>query len=198
MKKVRIVFLVALLLVMSTSLASAVLIDFEDQAYGSYASIVYPGVTFTNTMGNLNVVNDIPGPFLGGTHSVIGPNTHNPAEWNKATFNVAGVRLASVVLGDYNADVDTLVMEAYSAANVLLDSVTVINPGSNYGGPALSVSNPLVDIAYVLFGQQAPYPGSAYFDNFQYCGVTAPIPGALLLMGSGLMGIIGLGARRKG
>jgi hypothetical protein len=199
MKKVSVFLVAAMVLVMSASVASAVLIDFEDQAYGSYASIVYPGVTFTNTVGNLAVVSDIPGPFLSGTHSVIGPNTHTAAEWNVATFSISGVRQASVVMGDYNADSDTLVMEAYSAANVLLDSVTKVNPGANYGGPVLAVASPLTDIAYVLFGQRdLGYQGSVYFDNFQYCVTPAPIPGALLLVGSGLVGLIGLGARRKG
>ncbi len=197
MKKVSVFFIAALLLVMSASLASAVLIDFEDQAYGSYASIVYPGVTFTNNMGNLNVVSNIPGPFLSGTHSVIGPVTHDSAEWNKATFTTAGVHQASVVMGDYDADADTLVMEAYSAADVLLDSVTKINPAANNGGPVLAVASPLVDIAYVLFNQKDPYPGSVYFDNFQYCTVATPIPGGLLLLGTGLVGLVGLNLRRR-
>ncbi len=186
MKKLAVLALAVLTLVGLSSLAAAVCIDFEDIAAGEYASIVYPGVTFTNNFTNdmdkLTVWTYPPGPPLSG-HCVLGPVSHNYNEWYKATFSVALVRFVSVDMGDYNADADHLYLKAYDAADNLLATDYQINAATTNGGLTLSVSTS-VDIAYVLFNQMDPYPGSVWFDNFCYTQI--PVPGALLLFGSGL------------
>jgi hypothetical protein len=185
MKKI---FLVLSAVIFVAALGGAALgatIDFEGLAAGSYASIVYPDVTFTNNFGNLSVVPTAPGPPLSG-NVILGPDSYNVTEAYKAAFAISGIRFVSVDMGDYAADADHLYLQAYDAGSNLLASVFDTLPASLSGGHTLSVSTS-TDISYVLFNTDDPFPGSIYFDNFTYNPV--PIPPTIFLMGGGLAGL---------
>jgi hypothetical protein len=190
MKRI-IVLCAAMLLVLGMAATSfAVTVNFEDLTIGSsYASLTYGPVVFTNTMGNLSVYGSPGAPLSGNV--ILGPNTHNANEWYVATFSSA-VNQVSVDLGDWDADADNLLLQAFNSSNVLIASASAINPADVNGGLTLSVSAP--GIAYVLFNETSNpgFQGSIFFDNFTYNAV--PEPATLLLFGAGLLG---LGAAKR-
>jgi hypothetical protein len=102
------------------------------------------------------------------------------------------VNQVSVDLGDWDADADNLLLQAFNSSNVLIASASAINPADVNGGLTLSVSAP--GIAYVLFNETSNpgFQGSIFFDNFTYNAV--PEPATLLLFGAGLLG---LGAAKR-
>jgi len=195
-------FLVAVLVLSfgmaSVAQADTVVIGFENLTLGSsYASIVYPGVTFTyiGSSNNILQVQSSPGPPLSG-NVILGGDTYQNTEWYKATMAVE-THSVSVDMGDYNADIDSLVLKAFDSANNLLATDTFYNPANVYGGHTLSVSSSTA-IAYLLFNEVndplgSPYQGSIYFDNFTY---STPEPTLSLLLGIGF-GAVVLGTWRK-
>ncbi|MBN1787997.1 MAG: PEP-CTERM sorting domain-containing protein [Sedimentisphaerales bacterium] len=188
MKKLIAICLICAIMLSLLNHAQAYWTGFEDLNYGSYSSIVYPWVKFTNNMGNLLVTNDIPGPELSGTHSVLGPVTHDIAERYIANILVPGINFVSVVMGDYDADDDPLYLEAYNATGQLIGSDYKLLAKDIFGGPKLSVST-LEDIAYVHFYSGRPYPGSVFFDNF----TAIPEPATIAMLSLGALSLI----RRK-
>jgi hypothetical protein len=177
------------------ALAINVTYTFEDQLAGSsQASLVYPLVTFTNTQPvNLFIQNPAPGPVLSGNCILAYDGNNTPDVWQQATFaSSIIVHMASVAMGDFDADQDTFVLNAYDQFGNLLDTDTKINLGSTYGGPYLSVTSPFTPIAYVQFNETAEFWGSMYYDNFSICYTPVPVPPSLLLLGSGLLGLVGV------
>lgn len=186
---IALLIIVTLVACMATT-ANAYSTGFEDIVYGSYSTIDYSWVSFSNNMGNLNVVDSIPGPPLSGIHSVIGPNTWNSQERNIANFLVSGIRQVSVVMGDYDADQDPLYLEAYNSSNVLVGSDYQVLASHIYGGLTLSVAT-AQDISYVHFYSGQPYPGSVFFDNFS----AVPEPATMVMLGIG--GLAAIRRRKK-
>jgi hypothetical protein len=172
----------------------AATITFEDVGTGSYSSIVYSDVTFTNNLGNLNVMDVTSTMPPLANHVIFGPDTHNSAEAYKAAFSITGVRSVSVDMGDWNADADSLYLKAYDAGNNLLNAAYDTLPWTLNGGHTLAVTTS-ADISYVLFNTDYPYPGSVFCDNFIYTANPVPLPSALLLFAPGLAGLAALRRR---
>lgn len=185
MKKVSAVFLACMLMMALGTFANAVLIDFETASLGSYTSLTISDVTFTSPPGLFSVVSANPGwpisgnslsSYWGGQYPII------------ATFSTQ-VLSVKVGVGDYGQDDDELYMEAYDSGNNLLAQAYYYNPAGYFGGDYLYVSSS-TPISYVKLYETGSWPMAVYWDNFEYAPV--PIPGALLLLGSGLIGLGGL------
>jgi hypothetical protein len=209
MKKMLIFVLVMALGALVGGPAQATTITFEDLGlYSTHASLDYGNVIFTSnfpgtyqtfyvydTSDSKNSTQPVPIakqmalPMSGKV--IIGDNSHDPTEVYIATFKIGGVRSVSVDLGDFGDDADHLFLNAYGSSGWLASTDYTI-PATLYGGHTLSVFTS-EDIKYVTFGTDTPFPGSVYFDNFTY----VPLPGAVWLLGSGLLGLVGLRRYRK-
>lgn len=204
MKKMLLLVLVLFLGALVGGPAQATTIDFEDLGlYSKHTSIAYAGVTFTEIYTGIpaptlyvdsTTAPPVPlpvGPPLSG-NVIVGENKGHSGEAYKAAFSIAGVRSVSVDIGDISSlaagsqqDVDNLFLNAYDASDVLLAFTYATLLDENWG-LTLWVSTS-ANIAYVTFGTDDPNPGSVYFDNFTF----VPLPGAVWLLGSGLLGLAG-------
>ena len=189
--------IVLLMLVLSLGLAGmtqAAVIDFESFADLTVVSGtgVFTDLTFSKGTNKIYTHDGIPGPDFTGT-KMARSIPFSTDESFRADFTISGVTSVSVVMGDYNADLDNLFLQAYNSSNVLLDSATFSLPSTTNGGPTLSVSS--ADIAYVIFGSTGTSNNSVFFDNFSYNVV--PLPPTALLLGSGLLGLVGWRRFRK-
>lgn len=174
--------------------AEAATIDFESTPTGSYNSLVFPDVTITYTGGTgfFDVTSANPGSAVSGHTLISFFQNPGPAPF-RADFNVP-VMSVQIAVGDFGADEDNSFMQAFSAANVLLDAGSFTNPAGNFGGGVINVSS-ATPIAYVLFWDGDPFPGGVYWDNLIYEGADTPVPapGTLVLLAAGLVGV----ARRR-
>lgn len=166
-------------------------IDFEGVSLGTKSSLLFPDVTITYTGGNGNfdVVDASPGPPISG-HSLLSFFDNPGPSPFRATFNILGVRMFQIGVGDFDADEDHTHLAVYSAGNVLLGSADYINPASTFGGDYLTV-NTSADIAYALFWEDGTNSGAVYWDNLSYSGSAVPEPSSFV---SFLIGIAGLAA----
>lgn len=197
----RLISLIAVGVMLScNSLVFATTITFDELSNSfSGSSIDYAEVTFTYTggaSGNQLHAYDAGSALPPLSYiTIIGDNSHQSGEWYVATFKPGViVKSVSVDMGDYNADRDDLVLNAYDSLNNLIGSATDFLPETLTGGKTLSV-NTSVAISYVKYNGFGQYPGSLYMDNFIYTGTSAVSePMTLLLLGLGLTGLAG--ARR--
>jgi len=177
--------------------------DFNTFSPGSYTETVFntlfEGVTFDNTGGNDFSIRAITlqGDFSG--NAVVNQPYNTYGNSTIATFSFP-TNLVSVTMGDYGADDDYLYLFAYNSSNTLVGQATFTNPFSSYMGTTLSVSTTDRDIAWVSFYGVGNNNNSVFWDNFtfnEYRAPSVPVPPAVLLFGSGLLGIFGLRQRRS-
>lgn len=184
-----------MLLLLGVGSAGATVIGFEEFTAGTIVSGpgVFSDLVLSAGNDSIKVASAIPGPdFTGSMSAQASVFTHSSPF--RADFLISGVGSVSVVMGDYNADIDNLFVQAFNSSNVLLSSVGYVLSGGTYGGPTLTVTG--TDIAYVLFGSTGTYSNSVYFDNLTYeVATSVPEPATLLLLGLGLLGLAGI--RRK-
>src|SRR5215471_3126235 len=137
-KRLGIALVLAVIVGMSgTGIAASTTITFENLTLGSTIpispGIVYPDVTFTyigNSGNPFFAVEPSPGPPLSG-NVIIGPNTHQTGEAYKAVFTSPSSFFdVSVDMGDFDADVDDLFLNAYDSSNNLLASDSAVNPAA--------------------------------------------------------------------
>lgn len=185
--------LLPLALFLTTTRASALVIDFEGRPSGEVVGADYlgTGVSFSRSGGgSIGVGSQIPGPLFEGERSA-GPTPFIvPGEF-RADFSFAAT-FVSVVLGDFGGDAETLYLEAFDANDTLLDSAAFFIDETFTGGVLLSVSASSID--YVTFGSVSELTdadGSVFFDSF----TVVPEPSTSLLLGSALL-ILGLRGRR--
>jgi hypothetical protein len=114
----------------------------------------------------------------------------------RADFAVQ-VSYVAVDLGDFGgSDNDLLFLEAFDSLGDLIDSTSLQIFSSGMWTLSLSLATP--DISYVVFGARAPSArgSSVIADNFSFTVAPIPLPPALYLFGSGLLGLVGV-ARKK-
>lgn len=170
--------------------AQAVLIDFESVPFGTYTSLDFGDATLTYTGGTGTfTIEFLPFPVSG--RGLLSYNTNPGPEPFRLDFDETATSF-SVFVGDFGQDEDNSYLQAYGAGGVLLDSDFYQNPPGFIGGDFLSVE--ATGIKYVLFWDEDPFAGVVYWDNMSY--EIIPLPAAVVLFGSGLIGLIGI-ARKK-
>jgi|GEM_PF-2376802 len=102
------------------------------------------------------------------------------------------VMQASIRGFDGGTDIDTLILKAYNSSNVLLDTDTITNIFTN---PGLIASVSGANIAYITFEVSVEGNHGLFFDDLTFTEI--PLPGALWLLGSGLLGLAGVRKFRK-
>ena len=96
---------------------------------------------------------------------------------------------------DFGSPVGQTTAVAVDASGSISDpAITITDPTYSRGFFALFAGNHSITIQPTV----SPFDGgAAYFRADTHCPCTAPIPGSLILLGSGIMGLAGVGVRRR-
>ena len=175
------------------SMASATVIDFESYADGTdITGVDLGGITLTRHGELVKVTSSVPGG--GSTRAIWGDPFTGKSFRGDFTGTVTSF---SVDMGDFGvSDPDDLFVMAYSATDVLLDSVFFAYPEAGNYLETLSVA--AAGIAYVIFGSTGPdFTNSIFADNLTFEPAAIPLPAGGLLLISALLGL-GVARRRRG
>jgi hypothetical protein len=210
----RLVLSIAAIVLMSgvkPAVAATVTFDFEELATGTGLT----SITMTKSGITVDIYRE-----GGATFGIadLSPFATFPASWGQRTLNPfvggtgntafianisPGVQGVSLEMGDFGADADDLILEAYSGLDgtgTLLGTATGFLPpgGSTFGFATLSTTG--ADIRSIRFiGGSPNFPNSVYYDNLQLTStdMVIPEPTSLTLLGLGVIGLLGCARRKK-
>lgn len=182
----------ALVFASATAHAAVISYDFDTVTAGTYTetdfSAMFGGVSFDNsTNSSFSVTScSLLGDFTCG-NAILNTGYSTVGNSTIATFDSL-VDSVSVTIGDYNADADSLYLNAYDSANNLIASDFFANPSSSYNGYTLNVA--AANIAYVEYYGVGLYGGNnVYWDNLSFNTQSVPEASTLLMLGFGLFGL---------
>ncbi len=166
-------------------------IDFESQTAGTYTTLTIGNVTFTGTNGTFDITN-----AYNGSYNSVGQSNQNTWTGTDA-YRIDFATSVNAFGFNFGASDDEWLLNAYYSANNLLEShilpeTYASNAGEYYGIASTGISyatltqtyNHWTPVDYIFIDNFSPGPGNA-----------VPEPGTMLLLGSGLLGMIGI--RRK-
>lgn len=188
MKKI---FAVLAGMLISTVGSFAAVINFDSTAPGSYSVLNYGpvSITYGGGSGTFEVTGGTPNDGFADGNALLSWFT-NPGPAPFIVTFAGGTSSVSISVTDFvPSDDDLVFLEAYSAADVLLDSDTFLIPESG-PGRVLSVSS-IVPIAYVKFYETDSFAGAVYWDYLTYESRSTPEvpePSTVILVGAGLLG----------
>jgi hypothetical protein len=170
---------------------------------GTPLNIVFPGAGTATLNGNGNVAVVPSGATNGvGRYAISGTNYWESSDVFSITFSapVAAFGFYGVDIGDYGGQLTlTLALEGGGTT-----TITVPNTINGAGGGVLYYGYIDTDNLFtgVTFGDTAPGVDYFGFDDMtigsvEQVGPIVPIPGAVWLLGSGLLGLVGFRKRRK-
>lgn len=206
----KVTFIIALLALTAfgPGSAGANLITFDTMPVGNIDGVhIGPasphGVTITSADGSTSVIySDVLGFGFATWPNTVSNNNflvYNPMTF---TFDVPR-RFVAFVGGDAGNDQDRFTVKLYDQNNTLFYNLDT----GVFGGNPLSPMNYMVDqyqfiyngpkfVKYMVVEAFSVEGGAGILiDNLEYC-VPAPLPGTLLLLGSGILGLVGLRFRK--
>lgn len=195
----KILLVLGILSALSAGPASAVLINFDNlvpQAVlnGNIEGVNLGGLTITSANNDSTVVSNFGVGWSSPLNAVTNGSfiTNNPMT---LTFDAVQSSIAFTG-GDAGGDLDQFTVTAYDVNNVVLGVFVTPVFGGNPIDPQIMVDQFTVQLnfagmKYVVISDAIN--AGIGIDNVQFC--ETPLPQTALLLGSGLLGLIGLGRR---
>ncbi|MCD6199426.1 MAG: PEP-CTERM sorting domain-containing protein [Deltaproteobacteria bacterium] len=168
-------------------------IDFEDQILGSYTTLTIGDVTFTANDNDFQIDNTWQSYNQQGIY--LDNGTYNDNGFGSLTMSFTGSTNAFGFTWGMAEPFATWVLTAYNAANTVLDTQNLPSTGSSSSGEYYGIAAD--GTSYATLSWSGSYDWIA-IDNFTYTSSSEPVPepSTILLMGTGLLGIIGFGRKR--
>lgn len=195
------------LLIAGLSSAHAVTVEPDDYALGTNISSIVPGITLAVVDGSGTFLSDVfsvdptvqAGPGIASTGSLtfghaVGTLIHTfyyPSKILRADFGTAVFSVSIDVIA--NDTTDTGILQAFDASDTLIGSFTTAALNNDEYATAV-FSSTAGNIAYIMAGG-IDGGNTLLLDNLQVRVV--PVPPALYLFGTGLLGLIGIARRKK-
>ncbi|MEN6352856.1 MAG: hypothetical protein ABFD02_05315 [Bacteroidales bacterium] len=174
------------------ALTGATVIDFSGHPKGTYASIAIGGVTFVANNNHLWIDNTYEASY-GQVGNYLDNGTYNSNGFNGLTIQFSNPTSAFGFQWDMAETWANWTLSAYNASNVLLGSYVLPNTDGSSTGAFVGLA--FSDISYATLVNSQAYDWVS-IDNFTYQqNAVVPIPTAVILLGSGILGLLGF--RRK-